>query len=101
MVIFYSMQNSNFLIRELKQRKILVCRSAKTSPVEVNVENTHSHKMAHTGKGGGLISPLSEAINQICKKYSSENPSDKKTSHDTFNTFKVTPENKFINSLPV
>ena len=34
-----------------------------------------------------LISPLPEMINQICKKYSLENPQDKKTSDDTCDIF--------------
>ena len=34
-----------------------------------------------------LISPLPEMINQICKKYSLENPQDKKTNDDTCDIF--------------
>ena len=38
-----------------------------------------------------LISPLTEMINQICKKYSLENSQDKKTSDDTCDIFRSNP----------
>ena len=41
-------------------------------------------------------------VNQISKKYNLENSLYKKNSNETCDTFsQVTPENEFINSLPV
>ena len=44
------------------------------------------HKIATPRKW--LISPLLEALNPICKRYSLENSQDKKTSNETCNIFK-------------